>query len=229
MIKGMGELERFVKELGDAGKKQLPFAISKSLNATAKIAQQDVANHIADTFEVSNGWYLPNRRYGVKKKSATKQKTSVTIYMDRPGGSKEHWIEDHNSGDSRSMQLVPTKYFMRMYGGKNAAIKRKAKSLLSNRSRNRIFDAKIGSKTYIFQGGIMGNVAKRKDVKSRRKVRGFRRRRVTNRAAVPLFLVANTVHEKPVLRFEQTVENSFEKNFAQKFYNDFNWAMFTAK
>ena len=225
-IKGFKDIESFIKELDQAGKKQLSFASAKALNDTAKIAQTDMSNHIAANFDVQSGWYLPNRKFGVKKKNATKRNTAVTIFMQRRG--KEHWIEDHESGDTRTMQLVPTKYFQRMYTAKHAATKRKAKALLSNKRKNRIFEVNKNGKTYIYQAGILGSIKRRKDFKSSRRTRG-RKGKVLNRAAVPIFIVADKAKETPKLGFEVTITKSFEKNFKQIFFNNFNWAMFTGK
>lgn len=205
--------------------KQIDYAASLALNNTSEKAMRESVKHNKDAFD--NNYKSWNKvGVAIKKKSATKENLEVQIYIPHT------WLVDHEKGNIRSgMQLIPTKEFRNMYPGikSNKAIKEKAKQLLSNKKKYRIFDTRINGNRYVMQAGILGDLKTGRNKYYKRKVAGARKKKVQNRSAVPLFLVKQSVKEKSILEFESTIRKTFEKDFNKNFIKAFRYAIKTAK
>ncbi len=220
-------IKEIIKGLDDFGKKQLPFAESLALNRTALIAQNAIKHKIDKDFNVtSKSWNKVGGKFGIKKKAATKRNTEVMIYIP----DINTWIEDHEAGDiRRGMQLIPTKDFRKIYKVKtNKAIKNRAKTLLSDKSKYRIFEATINGDRYIMQR-LKGKIDGRRRLRSKKTGRLLKPKKVLRRDAVPLFLIKDSVKEKARLGFYETITKVFEKNIEKEFSKAFDYAMATAK
>jgi len=220
-------IEQIIQELGDFEKKQLPFATSLALNNTAEIAMKAMKHKIDKDFNVTASWNRVGGKYGIKKQRATKNKLYVDIYIP----NKNSWIEDHEDGDERTgLQLIPTKAFKKLYPKlkTNRSIKKKATTLLADKSKNRIFEANIGGDKYLMQRlkGKQDGVRRLRSAKSGRLLKA---KKVLRRDVVPLFLIKNAVKEKAVLGFNSTITKVFEKNIAKEFYKALEYAVWTAR
>jgi len=220
-------INEIIKGINDFEKKQLPFAESLALNRTALIAQNAIKHKIDRDFNVtSKSWNKVGGKFGIKKKAATKRNPEVTIFIP----NINTWIEDHEEGDVRSgMQLIPTKQFAKRYKLKtNKAIKRKALTLLSDKSKYRIFEATINGDRYIMQR-LKGKIEGKRRLRSKKTGRLLKPKKVLRRDAVPLFLIKNSVKEKARLGFYETITKVFEKNIEKEFSKAFDYAMETAR
>ena len=218
-------IQEIIKGLDDLGRKQLPFAESLALNRTALIAQNAIKHKIDKDFNVtSKSWNKVGGKFGIKKKAATKRNTEVTIFIP----DINTWIEDHEAGDLRTgMQLIPTREFRKRYKLKtNKAVKKKASLLLSDKSKNRIFEATINGERYIMQR-LKGKIDGKRRPRSKKTGRLLKPKKILRRDAVPLFLIKEQVKEKARLGFYETITKVFEKNIEKEFGKAFDYAIRT--
>jgi hypothetical protein len=61
-------------------KKQLPFAVSLTLNKLAVKAQEDICGNVRKVFNNSNKWYDKRQRTGIKVSFADKQQLVASVY-----------------------------------------------------------------------------------------------------------------------------------------------------
>ena len=220
-------IQEIINGLGDFEKNQLPFATSLALNNTANIAMQVMKHKIDEDFNVTASWNKVGGKYGVKKVRATKQRLYVDIYMP----DTNTWMEDHETGDERAgLQLIPTRVFKSLYSRlkTNRSIKKKASTLLADKSKNRIFEANIGSHKYLMQRA-KGKQDGVRRLRSARTGRLLKAKKVLRRDAVPLFLIKNVVKEKATLEFSKTIKNRFEENISEEFRKAMDYAVWTAR
>jgi len=218
-------IDNIIKEMSALDSNQIPFATSLALNNTADIALKAMKNKIDKDFNITSSWNKIGGKYGVKKIRSTKTRQYVDILIPNT------WMQEHEGGDIRSgLQLIPTKEFKRLYPNlkTNRSIKKKASTLLSNKSKNRIFDADINGDKYIMQR-LKGKADGRRRLKSKKTGRLLKPKKVLRRDAVPLFLVKSVVKEKKRLGFEKTIESVFSKNIDKEFYIALEYAIRTAK
>lgn len=217
-----------IKGLNNFDKKQLPYAISVTLNNTAEIAMKAMKQKIDSDFTVtSQSWNKVGGKFGIKKKRATKVNSTVEIFIP----DANTWIEDHEEGNIRTgLQLIPTKEFKNQFPNlkTNRSIKKKAQNLLANKTKNRIFEAKVNNDDYIFQRK-KGKVAGTRQLKSKKTGRLLKAKKILNRESVPLFLIKNMVKEKKRLDFYSTIQKVFTKNIDKEFNNALKYAISTAK
>lgn len=224
-------IKEVTKRIKAYEKKQIPYAVSLALNNTAEIAMKAMKHKIDKDFDVTASWNKVGGKYGLKKKRASKKNLEVEVFIPKAN----YWMEDHEKGDIRvgekGVILIPTFYFKNMYPNlkTNKQIKKKAQSLLSNKSKKRIFEGTIRGDKYIMQAGILGDVKQRKNKFYKKKVSGKKKKKIGNRSAVPLFLIKESVKEKPRLDFYETIPKVFEKNINKEFSKAFEFAMRTAK
>ena len=230
-------ITEFIKGLNDFEKKQLPYASSVALNNAAEIAMKNVSKSIDKNFDITSSWNKVGGKFGVKKNRASKKNLEVEIFIPK----SNTWITDHEDGEERTTQLIPTNAFKKLFPTlkTNRSIKRKAKTLLSNKSKNRIFEAPLttgfgnkrqeGSKhgtRAIFQR-VKGKTDGSRRLRSKKSGRLLKAKKVFNRDAIPLFIIKDLVKENPILGFEKTIKNTFDKDFNNEFSKAFNYAMST--
>lgn len=239
-------IKEIVGGLNDLDKKQIPYSIQVALNNTAELAMKSTKEQIDNSFNISSSWNKVGGKFGIKKKSATKNNLEVEIFI--PNTNK--WITDHESGEMRDgLQLIPTKAFYQLFPTlrkKSRKIKEKAKQLLSNKSKYRIFDApiKTGYGEIKKEGSTHGTMAifqrvKGKSTNSRQKA--FRTKnkkgqvikskagKILLREAIPLFIIKNSVKQKPILKFMDNIKKEVNKNFENEFKKAFAYALSTRK
>ena len=220
-------INQIIKEMGEFGSKQIPFATSLALNNTADIAMQALKHKIDKDFNITASWNKVGGKYGIKKKRATKKMQYVDIYIP----NTNTWIEDHEHGDIRNRtQLIPTKEFKKLYPRlkTNRSIKKKASLLLSDKSKNRIFKANIGDNEYLMQR-LKGKQDGVRRLRSEKTGRLLKAKKVLRRDAVPLFLIKSAVKEKSILGFHSTIVKVFEKNIEKEFYTALEFSVRTAR
>jgi hypothetical protein len=239
-------IKDFIKGLDDLDKKQLPYAFQVALNKTAELAMQSTKKQIDETFNISQSWNTVGGKFGIKKKSATKSNLEVEIFI--PNENK--WIQDHEEGGVRTgIQLIPTKGFYALFPklkNKSKKIKEKANQLLSDKAKYRIFDAPIttgyGEKrkegssngTMAIYQRVKGNSMMPRQKAYRKKTKGGKiikstAGKVILRNAIPLFIIKDSVKQKPILKFKDSIMDSFNKNFDLEFEKAFDYAINTAK
>ena len=100
-IKGLNEI---VKELDDLAKKQLPFAIARSLTMTASDARKKIIQEMPMRFTIRTGWLTS--KYGPRVEMATKQNMSAKVFITAP------WIIGFEKGEIRTPEgkffTIPT-------------------------------------------------------------------------------------------------------------------------
>ena len=220
-------ISNLIKEISEFDKKQIPFATSLALNNTADIAMQAIKHKIDRDFNVTAAWNKVGGKYGVKKQRASKNKMYVDIFIPEINT----WIEDHERGDVRSRtQLIPTKQFKKLYPKlkTNRSVKNKANALLSNKSKNRIFEANIGGNKYLMQR-LKGKQNGVRRLRSEKTGRLLKAKKALRRDVVPLFLIKSAVKEKSILGFHSTITKVFEKNIDKEFYAALEFAVRTAR
>ncbi|MGB3751932.1 MAG: hypothetical protein WA945_10220 [Arcobacteraceae bacterium] len=218
-------IEAIAKGLNDFEKKQLPFMISKAMNDTSKIASTYMKEKIDKDFGITSSWNKVGGKFGVKTKRSTKKNLVVEIYIP----TTNTWIQDHEDGDDRTKQLIPTNYFKMMFPNlrTNRSIKKKAATLLSDKSKNRLFEAPIlknNNTMAIFQR-VKGKVPGKRRLRSTKSGRLLKAKKVLKREAVPLFIIKARVKENPILEFETTILKQFQMNFDKQFSKAYHYAM----
>jgi len=223
VIRGLSDLE-----------KQVNFASQLTLNRVAEKAMKAQVKQNKSAFDITDkNWNKVG--VGIKKESATKENLEVEIYIPHD------WLDDHEDGGMRANQLIPTNGFKELFPNlkTNRAIKKKAQQLLNNKAKNRIFEAPLTTGwNKRSEGSKYGTMAifqrKKGKVDGTRQRRGksgrlLKARKVLNRDAIPLFIIAKSVKEKPTLEFYKTVTKVVEKNIEKEFYKALKYAISTAK
>ena len=223
----IGDISKMIKNFES---KQIDYAAKVALNNTAEIAMSAGVKKIAKDFKITAAWNKVGGKYGLRKKSATKDKQYVEIFIP----DANTWIRDHENGSIRAgTQLIPTKYFKSLYPKAitNAQIKAKAKTLLKNQSKNRIFRSKISGNEYFMQRKKGKQKRKNTFGKFNKKGKAIRSKagKVDVRVAFPLFLIAKDVQETKKLEFYNTINSEFNKNLNKEFFKALEYAMKTAK
>jgi len=241
-------IAELIKEMTDFEKKQIPYASQVALNNTAEIAMKAVSKSWDREYHITGAWNKVGGQAGIKKRSANKKHLEnwVDIYVPE----KNTWLADHEGGALRDgTQLIPTKYFKLMFPTivKNAAIKKKARLLLNNKSKYKMFEAKIKGKSYFMmrlKGRKEGKKLYRNDkgqyssnttaslVNGRygKNGRVLKQKKVQTSDAVPLFLIKRGgVKIKDTSDFNVIIKKVFEKNLDKQFDRALEYAMFTAK
>jgi len=210
-------IKKVIKSFESLEKKQMPYAQSLALNRTADIVRKDITNKIDRDFKLTASWNKFNGKYGVKRTNATKKKLEVDIYFPKVRG-EQHWIERHEYAASRYPMVgdeifIPTKLFFKRYKIKtNKGVKKKLITLLSNKSKYKIFEAEVKGDRYIMQ-----NIATPKRTTARNASRMKKVSRAMMRDAIPLFVIKSSVRIKPKLDFYKTARKSVDDNYKKEF------------
>ena len=72
--------------------KQAVFATAVALTNTAKDAQADVLDSLAQTFTLRGKWFAPSNKFGIKVKTARKDDLQSAVYTDAD------WLIPHETG-----------------------------------------------------------------------------------------------------------------------------------
>lgn len=78
--------------------KQITFATSTALTATAREAQAEVIASIQKTFITRGPWYLPGNKFGIKIEPATKTDLHTAVKTDA------YWLQLHETGGVKTPQ-----------------------------------------------------------------------------------------------------------------------------
>jgi len=228
------ELGKLAKRLEGFERQQLPFAQSKALNAVADNIRNEVVRHIDKTFEITNkSWNKFNGQFSVKRTSASKKNLEVTIFFPKVRGQR-HFIERHQYSGSRypivgDEIFVPTNMFFKAYPVKtNKGVKLKLSKLLSDKKKNRIFEATINGNRYIMQRA-KGREPGIKTRISEKTGRRLKPKSILERSAVPLFLIKSRVKQRPELEFYKIANKVEKKTYKKEFDKAMAYAMATAK
>lgn len=88
--------------------KQLTFAAAKTLTQVAKLGQTEGIDEIKSELTVRSEWYLPSRKFGVRIRTATKQRLTSEIYSGADWLAKTAAGETHTPTGGRQSIAVPT-------------------------------------------------------------------------------------------------------------------------
>lgn len=235
---------RQVQKYIDSIPRQIKYASSNALNKTTDTALQAVENELAQSFKVSSSWYKVGNKFGARAKKSTKDNlvsimgisrggsvSSFNSNISTLGGSKEHWIYDHEGGATREGQnggdiLVPTNVLLGIVGStKGRAGRKKVNSLLGK--KNTVFEKEIKGRKYLLarsnkkvSGSKFAKTASGKTSKKRTKVQA--------RAQV-LFLITKKVKIKDSFDFFTPIINVFNRDLQSNFDKAFAEAIRTMK
>jgi hypothetical protein len=87
-IRVVSDIDRFTRNMEDAARRHVPFAIARALTMTAKDAQVDVREELPRRFTIRNNW-VPN---GIRIKPATKTAPEAIV------GSLEPFMARQETG-----------------------------------------------------------------------------------------------------------------------------------
>jgi hypothetical protein len=74
------DIAKIARCMDNMEKKQLPFAVSLTLNKLAVKAQEDICGNVRKVFNNSNRWYDKRQRTGIKVSFADKQQLVASVY-----------------------------------------------------------------------------------------------------------------------------------------------------
>ena len=131
------DINRIARCMDDMEKKQLPYAVSLTLNKLAVKAQEDICRNVQKVFNNSNRWYDKRQRTGIKVSFANKQQPVASVY------TRAHFAFIQEEGGIKTP-----------YSGGNLAVptanvpkrQRSSKALRTNHSDKSIF--RLGSTIY---------------------------------------------------------------------------------
>ena len=90
-IRVIDDVERFTRNLDDAARRHVPFAIARALTWTAKDAQTDVREDLPKRFTLRNSWV----KNGIRISPATKASPQAIV------GSLEPFMERQETGGAK--------------------------------------------------------------------------------------------------------------------------------
>jgi hypothetical protein len=90
-IRVIDDVERFTRNMDDAARRQVPFAIARALTWTAKDAQGDVQADLPKRFTLRNNWV----KNGIRITPATKASPQAVV------GSLEPFMERQETGGAK--------------------------------------------------------------------------------------------------------------------------------
>ena len=101
------DINRIERCMDNMEKKQLPYAVSLTLNKLAVKAQEDICRNVQKVFNNSNRWYDKNQRTGIKVSFADKRQLVASVY------TRAHFAFIQEEGGTRipylgSSLAVPT-------------------------------------------------------------------------------------------------------------------------
>ena len=206
--------------LDDLQKKQLPFAMAKSLTGSVKAAQVAVQESLNSKFTLRNNF----TRQGIRIKPAEKnaQRIEADVHTDtanRSTGAPDYLGAQEEGGEKvphggHEYLAVPTKYLRQMcpgpipqelrprnllgaVGGRFTAITRK-KGQIAIRNQQR-------TRGFVFFVQEIGNGHK-----------AIMGRYWTDRTAYPFYLLIPAGHIKPVMEMEKTVDDAVKRAFPEQ-------------
>jgi hypothetical protein len=71
---------KLIKKLDLVTAKEIPFALSKSINETTRRIQKIAIQLIKKNLQNRSEWYLPSRRVGIKQKMSNKNRLTSMVY-----------------------------------------------------------------------------------------------------------------------------------------------------
>lgn len=232
------DVEQFTKGW-DGARRQMPFALARAMNWTAKDAQGDVARQIVRTFVTRRTkWLLANTAKVPRGGWATKTKLHVDLGADADGRSSNPlWRfekgEAKESFDDTQPVAIPSTHVRPTFGElPQNALRPKNLRLVERRTTNGL----LGPKTRVTKNGKVILTGKRRTfVLNPRehfgvKTWGVYQRTGSGRRDVRLLWVyKRRVAVKPVLRFRETVSRTVGQRFEANFTKSFEQAMATAR
>jgi hypothetical protein len=90
-IRVIDDVERFTRNMDDAGRRHVPFAIARALTWTAQDAQTDVRDELPKRFTLRNSWV----KNGIRITPATKASPQAVV------GSLEPFMERQETGGAK--------------------------------------------------------------------------------------------------------------------------------
>ncbi len=88
-------LKEAISKLNDLEKRQLPFALAKSLTMTAKNVQEEVVKALPGKFTLRTTWWQPGNRYGFNIRAATKTSLQAEVFTRAP------WMSLQEAGGTK--------------------------------------------------------------------------------------------------------------------------------
>lgn len=214
------DVSEAVAGLSDLQKRQIPFALAKSLTGCAKVAQAAVQESLGQKFTLRNNF----TRQGIRVKPAEKraERIEADVHTDtanRSTGAPDYLAPQETGGEKvphggREYLAVPTKYLRQMapgvipqelrprnllgaVGGRFTAITRRTKQIALRNQRV------VAGFVFFVQELQEGHKA----------IMG---RYFTDRDAYPFYLLIPSANIKPRLEMEKTVELAVQRAFPEQ-------------
>lgn len=104
-VRVIDDVERLTRNLDDAAKRQLPFALARALTWTAKDAQSDVREDLPKKFTLRNAWV----KNGIRITPATKASPEAVVGSLEPFMQRQETGGPKGSRGGHRIAVPPTK------------------------------------------------------------------------------------------------------------------------
>lgn len=180
--------------------KQAVFATAVALTNTAKDAQADVLDSLAQTFTLRGKWFAPSNKFGIKVKTARKDDLQSAVYTDAD------WLIPHETGEDKlprgNSLAVPTEN-----------VRRSKKDFIIKSNRPRALQ----------QGFILTSK------KTGHKILFIRKGKKKRSYLVALYNLTTRVHIKKQSTVIEPIQKTVERNFYKNYEIALRRALETAK
>jgi hypothetical protein len=210
-----------VAGLDDLQKRQIPFALAKTLTGVVKVAQKAVQSGLGSKFKLRNNFTLQGIRIKPASKTGSNGIIAADVHTDtanRATGAPDYLLRQNDGGEKvpingRHFLAIPTEYLRFMAPG-----------IIPDELRPRnLLGAVNGRYTAIRRG--KGQIA----LRNQRRVRGFvffiqelkdghkaiMGRHESGKDILPFYLLIPEANVKPVLEMGETVEIAAKKAFPE--------------
>lgn len=229
------DIERFARQFGEQGAKQIKYATARALTALAKKGQKAIEQQIGGVFSNATPWI----RKGVFVSAARTSSLEATVGIKDQGAraTPAHYLRDHiNAGERgnkpmelamRSMGILPAGW---LAVPSKDGVQRDAYGNVSKATLGRILRA-ISQKQTTTRGAIASRIFVLKPgVRSHLAPGIWSATRVGDQSVIkPVFLFVNEASYRKVLDLQKIVGEVVRRDLDAEFRAAFNEAIRTAR
>lgn len=218
-LKATVDVSEAVAGLDDLQKRQIPFALAKTLTGCAKTGQAKVQENLGGKFTLRNNF----TRQGIRIKPAEKNSDRIeadvhTDTANRSTGAPDYLVAQEEGGEKvphagRQYLAIPTKYLRQIAPGVIPAELRPRNLLGAVGGRYTAIKRKTGQIALRNQKIVQGFVFFLQEISDGRKA--IMGRYWTDRDAYPFYLLVSEGHIKPRLDMQKDVEEAVRAAFPE--------------
>jgi hypothetical protein len=218
-LKATVDVSEAVAGLDDLQKRQIPFALAKTLTGCAKVGQGKVQENLGGKFTLRNNF----TRQGIRIKPASKNGAVIeadvhTDTANRATGAPDYLLPQEEGGEKvphggHEYLAVPTRYLRQMAPGAIPAELRPRNLLGAVGGRYTAITRKKGQIALRNQRIVHGFIFFVQDIRDGHKA--IMGRYMTDREAYPFYLLIPEAHIKPRLEMQQEVETAVRAAFPE--------------